>query len=232
VTTVRPATNALVALVALVAMACSGPTATTPAAQMPTQAMGADEIAKSDRFWAAMAFVGPTNFMYDSLADMTADADLVILGRVVGIRVAGPLPARDPGGEHARIQRVGVVVLDAVLKGRPIMGDAGKVLVAGLVSSDRTEADLPREQFVIFLKNCGQLKLDAGRGLFNDDSDRLYYARPNGYQAVLRDINGAVRITESSEGWLVEPDAVPAPLAGQRFDAILKLIRQPAVGEP
>jgi hypothetical protein len=146
--------------------------------------------------------------------------------------VAGPLPARDPGGEHARIQRVGVVVIDEVLKGRPIMGDAGKVLVAGLVSTEQTEADLPREQFVMFLKNYGQIKEEFGKGLFNDDSDRLYYARPNGYQAVLRDINGAVRITESSEGWLVEPDAFPAPLAGQRFDAILKLIRQPAVGEP
>jgi hypothetical protein len=146
--------------------------------------------------------------------------------------VAGPLPARDPGGERARIQRVGVVVIDAVLKGRPIMADAGKVLVAGLVSTDHTDADLPREQFVIFLKNYGQLKRDAGRGLFNDESDRLYYARPNGYQAVLRDINGAVRITESSESWLVEPDAFPAPLAGQRFDAILQVIRQAAAAQP
>lgn len=190
--------------------------------------MAPAEVAKSDRFWAASTFFGPTNFMYSSLEEMTADAHLVVVGRVVGIDMAGPLPVEDPGVEQARPMRFAVVAIDEVLKGSPNMKNAGKVLVARLLSTDQTEADLPRERFVIFLKNYQQLRVEFGKGLFNDDSDRFYYGRPNGYQTVLRNINGTVKLVEGSEGEAAPQDEFPGPLAGESFEDVLDAIRQAA----
>ena len=188
--------------------------------------MGANEIEISDRFWAVNADFGPTAFTYASLAEMTADADLIVVGRVVGTRMGGPVPVDDPGGEQARPVRFGVVAVDEVVKGRPNMLDAGVVLVRSLSSQDATVGGLPPEQFVIFLKSYEQLQAEFGKGLYNDANDRFYYARPNGYQAVLRNINGVLTVVEGLDGEAAAPGAFPAPLAGQPFDDVLEAIRQ------
>ena len=216
---------AITGLVAVLALGCGQPTTATLVPEPPTAVLGPNEVAKSDRFWAATAFFGPTNFDYASLVEMTADAHLVVLGRVVGIVLAGPLPVDDPGGEQVRPQRFGVVAIDEVLKGKPIVRDPGQVLVVRLVSTDQSKADLPREQFVIFLKNYQQIRYEFGKGLFGDASDRFYYGLPNGYQAVLRNVNGMVKLVEGPEGWLTPQGAFPAPLAAKPFDEVLDAIR-------
>ena len=188
--------------------------------------MGANEIEISDHFWAVNADFGPTAFTYASLDEMTADADLIVVGRVVGTRMAGPAPVDDPGGEVPRPVRFGVIAIDEVLKGWPNMLDAGVVLVNRLSAQDETVGGLPPEQFVIFLKNYEQLQAEFGKGLFNDASDRFYYVRPNGYQAVLRNINGVLTVVEGLDGEALAPGAFPALLDGQPFDDVLEAIRQ------
>lgn len=115
--------------------------------------------------------------------------------------------------------------ISEVLKGVPIMLKRGAVLVAHLGSKDLTPADFPRGEVVIFLNNYAQIREEFGKGLFGDPSDRFYYARPNGYQAVLRNLDCVVRIVSGPDHEKLAADEFPAPLDGQPFDDLLDSIR-------
>jgi hypothetical protein len=189
-------------------------------------AVGTDEEAISTSFWSANWNPAPTNFSYESLQEMADDADLIIRGRVIGTSEHGPLPVDDPGGEvPIRPVTFGVVAISEVLKGVPIMLEPGAVLVARLGSKDLAPADFPRGEVVIFLKNYAEVREEFGKGLFGDRSDRFYYARPNGYQAVLRNLSCVVRIVAGPDGEQLAADVFPAPLDGQPFGELLEEIR-------
>lgn len=189
--------------------------------------LGPDQVEISDRFWEATSDFSPTAFSYTSLAEISADAHLVILGRVVGTREGEALPVEDPAGEQsARPLTFGVIAIDEVLKGVPNIREPGAVLVSRLGAKEQAVSDLPREQIVIFLKNYQRLGEEFGTGLFNDATDRFYYVRPNGYQAVLRNINGTVRIVNGPEGWEDALGPFPAPLDGEPFAEVLNAIKQ------
>lgn len=221
-----------VALLALSIGACGNPTSTPgPASPMPAMAL-ADEIAQSDRFWLAHSDFAPTNYHYDSLAQMTADAHLIVRGRLVGTHAGTLQPFNAPDGmDDARRVIFGVVAIDEVLKGTPNTLIPGSVLVARLGACDQRPEDLPRGEVLLFLKNYRQMRLETGSGPSSDSNDGFYYARPNGYQGVLRNLGGVVRIVEPAEdsGELLE--GFPLQLNHEPFADVVAAVRQAAAGE-
>ncbi len=188
--------------------------------------VGPEEEAISDRFWEANWSLAPTAFRYESLEEIVDDADLIVRGRVTGTSDHGPLPVDDPGGDlTVRPMSFGVVAISEVLKGVPMMLEPGAVLVARLGSKDLAPAEFPRGEAVIFLNNYAQIREEFGKGLFGDPSDRFYYARPNGYQAVLRNMDCEVRIVWGPDDEKLAGDEFPGPLDGQPFDDLLASIR-------
>ena len=71
----------------------------------------------SDRFWSAVAHFGLTNYKYESLDEMTADADLIIRGRLIGItRQSIQSFEKNPLHESLTVP-FGIVAIEEVLKG-------------------------------------------------------------------------------------------------------------------
>ena len=192
----------------------------------------ADEIALSDRFWQAHSEFAPTNYHYDSLAQMTSDAHLIVRGRLIGTRAGELQPFDAPDGmDGARRVIFGIVAIDEVLKGSPNTLIPGAVLVARVGASDQRPEDLPRGEIVLFLKNYQQLRLETGSGPSSDSDDRFYYARPNGYQCVLRNLGGDVRIVEPAEDSGEVLQGFPGQLNHESFSDVLDAIRQAVAGE-
>ena len=217
----------VVATIGMLVVGCATLAPTDGPESTSCPSAGADEAAISDRFWEANSDFAPTAFSYGALAEITADSHLIIRGRVVGARVDEAPPVNDPGGEMGgRSVTVGLVAIDEVLKGVPNILEPGAVLVAHLGSKDLPAAELPRGEVVIFLKNYERIRAEFGKGLFNDPIDRFYYSRPNGYQAVFRNLDCVVRLVRDPDGWEGAADQFPAPLDGQAFDDLLGDIRQ------
>ena len=155
----------------------------------------------SDRFWSAVAHFGLTNYKYESLDEMTADADLIIRGRLIGItRQSIQSFEKNPLHESLAVP-FGIVAIDEVLKGEPASQTAGEILVARLGIADLEPSSLPKEQLILFLNNYAQMRIDMGVDASSDADDNYLYAQPNGYQCVLREFDGAVALVPGPEGW-------------------------------
>lgn len=217
------------AVLALLVVACADRVDDSAPASAEAPPLGPHEVAVSDRFWESTSDFSPTEFAYESLAEMAADAHLIVRGRVIGTQDRQAMPVSDPAGElTARAVTFGVVRIIEVLKGSPNVTEPGAVLVNRLGSKNLDVTELPPEDIIIFLMNYRQLAEDFGAGLFDDPSDRFYYTRPNGYQAVLRDINGLVRVVPGPDGWQEALGPFPAPLEGKPFEEVVEAVRQAA----
>lgn len=208
--------------------------APTPSAE-PTSITGhMSPRERSDWFWEGVSAFGRYGFTYDSLAEITKDSHLVVLGRIVDTQ-RGQLESFEAPPEESGIGSThnvifGVVAVDEVLKGEPEMKVAGQVLVARTGLPDLAAADLPQGQVLLFLKNYAQLREDEGVGPSSDADDRFYYSRANGYQCVLRDINGTTRIVDGPRGWEEALGPFPSQLDGRPFHEVLDRVRALAAG--
>lgn len=166
----------------------------------------------SDRFWAR---VTPQSALeaehYESLSDMTASADAVVLGRIVEVlpgRVFGN-PASYPVGAAASYATAIVEVTD-VLSGDP----GARTLQLELLLPDAEvladlQAALPRERAVYFLRNKGHEAALLGLPPNVQANERPFFRLVN-TRAVLRDIDGNVAAPVSAdEGFLLELDGTP-----------------------
>lgn len=192
----------------------------------------ADDIGVSDRFWQAQADYAPTNYHYNSLAAITADAHLIVRGRLIGTRRGELQPFQAPEGmADGRAVIFGVVAVDEVLKGSPNMLLPGEVLVARVGAENQNPDELPRGEVVLFLMNYQLLRKELGVGPSSDLNDRFYYVRPNGYQCVLRNLDGVVRIVRPAEDSGEVLQGFPLVLDGESFPAVLDSIRQSVADE-
>lgn len=197
-------------------------TSDPPVASATAHVVGLDEAAVSDAFWEENSSFGPTAYRFDSLTDITDAADLVIRGRVVGTQDGELQPLGIAG---LREVTFGVVAVDEVLKGTPAMQIPGAVLVARVGSSRQPLREIPSGEVVLFLKHYPAIRSEAGVDQSVDPNDRFYYARPNGYQCVLRNLGGILRIVEGPNGWEDALGPFPAPLDGKVFGDVLEEIR-------
>ena len=182
------------------------------------------EIERSDAFWEQSSDFVPTDYRYDSLAEITADVHLIVRGRVVGTQ-DGQLQSFDRPGSFRRTT-LGIVAVDEVLKGTPEMQVPGTVLVARLGASKQPADEIPAGEVILFLNHYPTVRSELGVDQSIDPDDRFLYGRPNGYQSVLRNFGGTVRIVEGPDGWEDALGPFPAPLDGEPFADILQAIRQ------
>ena len=215
--------------------ATSASTDAPPPSAAPTSITGhMSPRERSDWFWGGVSDFGMYGFTYDSLAEITKDSHLVVLGRVIDVRLGQVETFESPpeGSGIGSTQNVifGVIAVDEVLHGQAEMKVPGQVLVARTGRQNMTAADLPDGQVLLFLKNYAQLREEEGVGPSPDADDRFYYSRPNGYQCVLRDINGIVRIVDGPRGWVEALGPFPSQLDGRPFQEILDRVRELAAG--
>lgn len=181
----------------------------------------------SDRYWGALTHFGLYGWTYDSLAEITRDSHLVVRGRVTDLR-SEMHQGFEEGEFMGRGVRVvyGIVTVHEVLKGVPETRVPGTVEVAQLGWEGLTVADLPQHDVILFLKNYAQMRVDEGAAPSEDPPGRYYYRRPNGYQCVLRNIEGQIEIIDGPRGWQDAFGPFPSGLVGRSFDDVAAQIRQ------
>ncbi len=180
--------------------------------------IGMTERERSDWFWSQVTHYG--NYReFASLAEITKEAHLVIRGRVTG-RVDGELELFSADVANVRW---GVVTIDEVLKGSPIEKAPGSVLVEDLGAA-AVSSDIPKGEVILFLWNYAQLRVDVGNPPSRDADDRYYYGRPNGYQGVLRDLDGVVRVPKPFN-WNGDLGAFLGRIDGEPYDEVVDRIR-------
>ena len=210
--------------VAVFALGCSTPQQSEPPSPSPTAAaIDVGEVELSNAFWEQNSNFAPTAYRYDSLADITTDAHVIIRGRIVGTQDGELQPF---GAAGLRQATFGIVAVDEVLKGTPEMQVPGTVLIARLGVSNQPPQEIPAGEVILFLMHYPKMRTEAGVGQSVDPNDRFFYARPNGYQCVLRNLGGVVRIVDGPEGWEDALGPFPAPLDGEPFSDVLAEIRQ------
>jgi hypothetical protein len=193
------------------------------------------EHERSELFWAGVSHFGLYGQTYDSLVELTRAAELVVRGSVTDFRpgVIQPFGADLPGNLGAPLRTVfGIVTIDEVLKGEPVSRTTGTIEVAELGWPDMSVADLPQDEVILFVMNHAQQRVDLGVPPSKDPDDRFHYERPNGYQCVLRNVDGNVEIIEGPRGWKEAFGPFPSQLDGRRFEDVVDRVRQIALGSP
>ncbi len=220
---------AWIALIAL-AIGCSDLQRTGAPLPAPEgAAIDVGDVERSDAFWDQNSDFVRTNYHYESLAEITNEAHLIIRGRVVGTH-DGQLQSFG-GRAGLRPMTFGIVAVDEVLKGTPEMQVHGTVLVARLGVSNQPADELPAGEVILFLNHYPKMRAETGSEQSVDPNDRFFYGRPNGYQSVLRNFGGVVRIVDGPEGWVDALGPFPASLDGEPFADVLQTIRQTVASE-
>jgi hypothetical protein len=179
----------------------------------------------SDWYWRNLTRSGPFGFEYASIEEITADSHLIVRGKIVSTATGGIEPFDDEFYMESPPVTFAVVAIDEVLKGSPESKDAGTVLVARLAMAGLEDSALPKDEVILFLKNCAQMRADFGMPPATDKDDRYFYTRPNAYQAVLRNRGGLAWVVPPPDGWAEEYSPFPGSLSGADFAGIGPTVR-------
>ena len=198
-------------------------TAPTPAPS--SQTTGMTEQERGDWFWEYQTHFGDDILVYDSLADITANANLIVRGRLVDMRPGEIWPfslnmQQEMGPLRAAFA---IVEIDEVLKGTPQTKSPGTIIASDLGLERGTLDDLPEGEVTLFLMNYAQQRIETDSPPSPDEDDRYYYVRPNGYQGVLRNVDGRVWLVDPERPWENE---FPVPLDGKPYDEVVDRIRE------
>ena len=210
-------------------LATSTPLVTPTAAASSTPAPSPEESglddadkAHSNTFWESLVAVGGLyNFEYESLNDITADVDLIIMGRIESVYRA---PEKTGPEEFDYIWAT--VAVEDVLKGEPVTRTPGTVEVLLWPSGPwkRVSENVPSESALFFLMNEAAHLLRRGETIRDPEWAQYVYWRPND-QAVLRDFGGRISVIARDEvidEW--GADRFPLPLDGRPFDQIVSQV--------
>lgn len=182
----------------------------------------------TEGYWTSVSDFVLTNWRYESLEAMTEDVDLVVRGHLVGV-VVKRIQSFEQNELHESLPSAfGIVEIDEVLKGKPASQTPGTVLVARLGVADAESASLPKESVILFLKSYAQMRRDAGVTPSKDAEDQYFYARPNGYQCLLREVDGRVALVPGPEGWAEALGPFPSELEGMSVSTVLAEIARTA----
>lgn len=184
------------------------------------------EAGSPEAYWLSVSDFGMYGYRYSSLAEIVADSHLIVRGRLVG-SVDGTIQSFEENPLHkGLLVTFGVVAIDEVLKGVPASEAIGTILVARLGRAGVPESALPKEDVILFLKNYAQMRLDEGTAASADPRDRYYYARPNGYQGLLRVVDGRVAVIQGPSGWEDSLGPFPSELGSRPIDQLFSGIAE------
>ena len=168
--------------------------------------------ARSDAFWDPFTRKGHYAQQYESLEEISDAVHLVVRGQLVDIRTGAfryferivGLDTNDPDEDPLVPILIGVVRVDEVLKGSPMMREAGFIEVS-LDSpwngwEQHLRMNLPNDDNVFFLMNDAQQRSELGFPEDDTETSPFLYWRPNGDQAVLRLLDGQVEVIEPIVG--------------------------------
>jgi hypothetical protein len=185
-------------------------------------ALGAGE------FWTRLTSFGDYGYEYSSLADISSEAHVVVVGRITGFaeydfRPFDPTPP-EAGDTWSWPMLVAIAQVSTVLKGEVAMREAGFVEIAIDAGPDDMEfllAHLPSNEHVFFLMNDYQQRRELGYPSLDESNERYRYWRPNGYQAVLPIVNGRVAVIGPQHEWEAPyASRFPAELDGTLFETL------------
>lgn len=223
---------AAVVMVAFVAAAPQSRGGSTDLSQRPDAYTGVvephnsedDELHRSNHFWDPVQHYGMFGLVYDSLDEITRDAHLVVRGRLVEVKL-GKFETFEGDFDPIPIL-IGVVAVDEVIKGEPRSRVPGRIEVSldppWRDWEDHLLPNIPRHEHLFFLMNDERQRAELGYEARDQANSPYLYWRPNGYQAVLRNIDGRIAIIEP------EFEEFPAALDGSSFDAALEDVRMSA----
>lgn len=201
----------------------SAPLATVARDPVPTPSATARstpalaERKRSDLFWDA-AISGEQPDTIASLRRAVARSDLIVVGRL----------SDDRSGEYLRgfPSRVGFVI-DELFKGEPQSPEAGTIILQlSLTLSDLAPSEVPRHAHVLFLHYLPWELERMGRSLDEQDDNTFLYGLENGTQAVIRELDGVVRVLDPRN-----PDRFPNWFEGEDFDLLLDRVRRVVAAE-
>ena len=91
-----------------------------------------------------------------------------------------------------------------------------------------TADQLPTEEFLIFLNNDNQWRLDLGEHPSPDSDAQYQYVPPNPFQTAFRDVDGHIDLIPGPRGWEQAFGPFPSQLDGQKYTDVVNATRQAA----
>ena len=192
---------------------------------------------RSDTFWDPFVRKGHYAQQYESIEEITDAVHLVVRGQLTEIRLGSfryferrlGENSGDPNEDPLIPILIGVVRVDEVLKGTPMMRTPGFIEVSLDSPWKGWEQDLrpliPKETDVFFLMNDAQQRAEMGFPEDDPKTSPFLYWRPNGDQAVLRLVDGKVVVIEPIIG------RYPSELNGLPSEALLSAVDAASVSE-
>lgn len=161
-----------------------------------------------DEFWLQVSPGGLAVYVYPSLAYMTQNVDLVVVGRIKEVLDGRPIPA-DAGAEGFGLGTITFSV-EEVLRGDPVETKPGLLQIEFLMGDARLlpryTSRIPPERVILFLMNKG---LDAERNKQDPKGPLAGYdvyaiQGPQGYLRVLDErIDSPIGVEDA---WLADLD--------------------------
>lgn len=186
--------------------------------QWLSEPLAPTERAESDEFWESLIPMHCPfpEWYWESLEAMTADVELVVSARVVGVQ-----------NRYDRRYKSNVAVItfaiDEVVKGEPMSrvdGTVDLISYGGEPDHWHLKANVPDGKHLLFLMNSGEAEAESGRQ--PTDDDRNSYFLPN-HQAVIRELDGLVSLFEEQDDG---PDNFPYQLHDRPFDEVVNEVRE------
>lgn len=222
----------------------SSPSPAVPASTPPDSAavaLPSLEPLSADEAWAMLIPGDPTSISYRSPAALMRDADLVVVGRLGGVR-AGP----DNADKYGVVAYLASVTLDVerVIRGTLVTREPGTLtlwVVIGIgdggsdfsAQVDQFATSVPRgERAVLFLVN---MAAKAGRNDFPADDPQAdpYAYQILGGQGFLRDVGGRVEPPGlSADALAIMAGRWQEDLRGRPFDQVVRSLEAIAAGTP
>jgi hypothetical protein len=163
-------------------------------------------IWRSDQFWNRLWFSGASAPHFDSMEEMQAASDVVVLGTIIQVeegRIFGDPHPDNPHPEEELVAYVTATIeIDRVLVGS--LEDPGAARIRLELPMPRQDAvrelvgDGPAEPAVFFVFNAGRLAAAQGRPLEIQEIEREYYALV-AFGAVVRNFDGKAAPIDAPE---------------------------------
>jgi hypothetical protein len=192
---------------------------TVLASESPTSTPALSDRERSDTFWDG-AVGGHSTYYYESLADIFADSDLVVVGRMTRIHEGETYSEPMPSGYPTPTIKFfyATVSVESVLKGVVESRNPGTVDLRLLGDHQVMSPYMPAHRQLLFLRNGAELMKERGEAPDVQELWRYAYL-PLGEGGVVRDIDGTARAQRDLGRCC--PDLFPVTLEGRSFEDVV-----------
>ncbi len=183
-------------------------------------------LERSNRFWDPLTY-SASGYVFHSLGEMAEAADLVVTGRIIGVRPGRQVivSAEDPEATADFV--TAKVAIDEILKGTPESREAGEIDLELFLPDPRrlddVRANVPQEQQLMFLFHGASLARREGHPPEYQEQYRYTYINVSA-QGILRSIDGKVKRLPPAV--IEDLEVFPTELDGVNFAEIVSRVQQ------